>query len=212
MPAKRRTPTKPQSADPQFDADGFACSETVAHAIEVSERFLTTKIRRFGRYIEEAARRHDEEGVERAGFNLLWELRLADPDQWRAETGRGLPQTVEEIRGLMEECGYSPDFIAAGEWTPREVGPVLLKRLSKTQPNSRQYTPAELASELCCSTDTISRYAKLADIKRPGHGQRTHRYSASEAIRIVERIEADAVATNLKRNAKELLELLRKPD
>lgn len=130
MAPKKRTSTKPRSAAKQVPEQiGF---EGVDYAIAEAHAFLTAKIVRFIRAIGVAAKRSDSELIE-AGVDLSCELRLADPEEWQRTTGRELPRNVEELRALMIEAGYSPDFISAGEWTPREVGPVLLKRLGNSQ-------------------------------------------------------------------------------
>ena len=124
--AKKSTRKKPQSAAVPQD-DGFG---TVDAAILLAQAFLTRKVIRRLQDIGTASQRDDwEVAVIEAGADLSEELRLADPEEWRRETGRDLPRNVEELRGIMEECGYSPDFISNGNWTPREVGPVLLRRL-----------------------------------------------------------------------------------
>jgi len=131
MAPKKRTSTKPRSVAKQDPAEQ-ALFEGVDHAIFEAYGFLTAKIVRFIRAIGAAAKRSDSDLIE-AGVDLSCELRLADPEEWRRTTGRELPRNAEELRALMVEAGYSPDFISAGEWTPREVGPVLLKRLGNPQ-------------------------------------------------------------------------------
>lgn len=132
MPARKRTPTKPKKGAPQTPEkeDGFG---TVRWAVAEAQGFLTSKIIRRLQDIETAARRDDadaDSAVICAGVRLSEDLRIADPEEWQRTTGRELPRNVEELRALMADCGFSPDFIAAGDWTPCEVGPVLLKRLS----------------------------------------------------------------------------------
>jgi hypothetical protein len=134
MPTKKRTSTKPKATAPQAEQTGF---ETVDHALAEAEGFLTTKIVRFIRAIGTAAKQGDGALIV-AGADLLCELRIADPEKWRRTTGRELPRNVEELRELMVECGFSPDFISAGEWTPREVGPVLMKKLRPDERNRGQ--------------------------------------------------------------------------
>lgn len=81
----------------------------------------------------------------------------------------------------------------------------------KPLPGDRCYTPLDLAAELSCSTDTISKYAKQAHVATPGRGERSRRYSTPQATKIVKRIADYCGSANVKRNAKEFLEILRKP-
>jgi hypothetical protein len=150
-------PTPEESSFPIVDA-----------ALDMAEAFLTRKVCMFIREIGKAARRSDADLIA-AGVDLSEELRLADPEEWRRETGRELPRNVEQLRTLMEECGYSPDFISGGDWTPREVGPVLIRRL-RDAGWSEPLTRNEIADREDTTTRNLLRWeadGKIA-IKRSG--------------------------------------------
>jgi len=163
MPAKKRTSSKPKTAAPQ-DEDGFDVPHHIHQAMQAALVFQTLKLNRFVRYIFEDAKAGNTESMLRAGERLVCEVSLADPETWQRTTGRELPRNVEELRSLMVEAGYSPDFISAGDWTPREVGPVLMQRLAIAG-FSEPMDKADIAKQINRSIKQLGRWVTTGKIE-----------------------------------------------
>ncbi len=125
---------------------------------------------------------------------------------------------VHELAG-PDDCpvvmGAECERIADLWFASAKVCAVLLSGLTNEsatgEGNGAGYTASRLAAELSVSGDMIHTYAVKAGVKTPDRGGRNYRYPVADAIKICEAIEKESSKRDAVRNAKEFLEILRKP-
>ena len=147
MAKKQAKPIRPEV---EHTANG-----ALAHAFH----FRNSKICKLCDELGLAEKNGDEGGLEYAAHILIEELRIGTADEWLQTAGRRIPENVEGLRALMAECGYPPEFITDGNWTPREVSPVLLRKLQQIG-WSKPMAKTKIALELDVNVRTISRWVE----------------------------------------------------
>ncbi len=67
------------------------------------------------------------------------------------------------------------------------------------------YLVSELLEFIGCSHNTLIKYAKQANVQRPGRGARNFRYPQADAIRLLKKIRDEASEAKIVKNCREAL-------
>lgn len=148
-------------------------------------------------------------------------MRLARDSRGWGRTGSGdtYEEQIADLRvGHQLAIGFASLVGEIYEPYVELESAIIAKLASLEQPRTELriedgFTPFELRQRLDVSDDTLANYAKEAGVATPGRGQREHRYSQDDAIRICETILKSSAARRTRLSAKSLLdELVRAQD
>lgn len=105
---------------------------------------------------------------------------------------------------------HGPIEIIALPWNVFLTAARLLeRRMSSPFSNPRSFSPSELCAKLDgMSPERLHAYAKMAEVETPSVGDREHRYSNRDAIKICETILRSSATGRFKDAARELLQEL----